>query len=1462
MNDSSAPLFRPVGLRRGVSVIDQRARSWLRLTILATGLWLLAGCQDPDAVTFVVDSTVDAPAATPGDGVCTSTAGGCTLRAAIQEANLHPHADTIVLSDGATYTLAIPGADDNHAATGDLDIRHALTITGDATIDANGLDRVFDVHSGRLTLVGPTLTGGAAVGGGAIRVGNAAELLGIGIEIHSNTAMVGGAAIHANTGGVNLLATAIVDNRGGVAGAIRTNGPLQIQHSTIAHNRADSIGGSGGILTSQPAAIRWSTIAHNSGVTGGLSGPAEITTTAIVENNGGDCAGAVISIGYNADSDGTCLTDTATGDQPGIAAALAPLSFHGGPTRVLPPIADSPLRNAVPEGIATCGEGVGSVDQHLASRPRASACDIGAHEAFDLADSTIVVNHGGDDVAADPTTGVCQDASGPPDACSLRAAIDVANLNPHINTIVVDPTVETITLSRPGRLEDDNATGDLDVRSGLTLLGNGATIDADRIDRVLHIHAGTSTIDDLTVTGGRTTSDDALGGGIRVDAPAELTLSEATIRDNFTVAVTGAGAGRGGGIHNAGILTIENSTIDGNAVVGSSAGGGGIYNGGTLTATNVTITANHAGSSGGNGLEQGGATATSSIRGSTIASNGLSTSTSPAVHLQDGSMTIAGSILHNPMTANCSGDITSGGYNLVSDSTCGATEAGDVQGASSNLAPLADNGGSSATFLPFADSAAVDAIPVGTPDLCDGSIATDQRGQPRPDGSACDIGSAEGSSPDPAPSLELTVTHGGDALAADPGNGTCQDASGPAGACSLRAALDVATTWLTGPATIVIDPDVDTITLNGVDLPTPTPFRFFEGNLVVVSDLVIVGNGTTLDANGVGRALDVRKGEVAIEAVTITGGLTSQDGAGVRILEPAQLTLTDSAVTGNAGTAAGNGGGIANLGTLTLVGSTTSDNVLSIAAASGGGIYSTGTLTVVNSTISNNAAGGASAEGGGILVAGGAANLTASTIADNTATTGAAGLHQRSGTVSVEGSAVSNLTGPDCAGSVVSGGYNVAGDSSCGFAATNDLQHVAVVLGPLGDNGGPTLSHLPAPWSPAADLIPEGTVGLCDGTIPTDQRGVVRPQGGTCTAGAVEVLPAVGPMAVVNHGGDDVAADPASGVCQDASGPAGACSLRAAIDVANALPGTTITIEPGVHPTLSLAGAGEGANATGDLDIHQTVTVAGNGAVIDAAGLDRVLTVHNGDVTLRDLTVTGGRLHGDGAQGAGIRLTGGRLTIEEVSVAGNEMTGRSTRGAGIHVSGGAQLVVLSSTIAHNRHAAFEGQGGGILVAGGTAFITNSTLSTNRSLYGAAIHRSSGSVTVNASTIANNNGLDIVHASGLTGVTVAGSVIAPGTIGFGACTFPLASGGYNVVFDTTCELTGPGDVQGIDPLLGPLAANGGPTDTHVAIEGSPVLDHIPVGTLGLCDGTLDTDQRGAPRPTGAGCDVGSVEHGPG
>ncbi|MFP6750558.1 MAG: S8 family peptidase, partial [Pirellulaceae bacterium] len=130
------------------------------------------------AAEFIVNSLEDTVDVDVGDGYIRDAAGKITLRAAIQETNALAGANTVYLPAG-TYTLTRAGKDEDQAASGDLDIRDKLTIigTGQVTIDADELDRVFDIADGAaLTLRGVTVTGGKtnAAGGGLRNTGGTA----------------------------------------------------------------------------------------------------------------------------------------------------------------------------------------------------------------------------------------------------------------------------------------------------------------------------------------------------------------------------------------------------------------------------------------------------------------------------------------------------------------------------------------------------------------------------------------------------------------------------------------------------------------------------------------------------------------------------------------------------------------------------------------------------------------------------------------------------------------------------------------------------------------------------------------------------------------------------------------------------------------------------------------------------------------------------------------------------------------------------------------------------------------------------------------------------------------------------------------------------------------------------------------------------------------------------------------
>ena len=281
----------------------------------------------------------------------------------------------------------------------------------------------------------------------------------------------------------------------------------------------------------------------------------------------------------------------------------------------------------------------------------------------------------------------------------------------------------------------------------------------------------------------------------------------------------------------------------------------------------------------------------------------------------------------------------------------------------------------------------------------------------------------------------------------------------------------------------------------------------------------------TLDGGGDHRVLNVQA-EVTLDGITVTRGYIG-DGNGGGIANGGTLTLLNSTVSNSVASLTsrslkrGYGGGIHNTGTLTLINSTVSGNTARgtwqpytgicwegdcgdvFVGGDGGGIDNRGMLFLSNSTVSENHAEGWS--GGIYNQGGGVGHLANSTVANNV------GISDINGPVSLRATLVSG-DGPTCFFGVESDGYNIEspGDT-CGFdPAKGDLVNVsanALNLGPLADNGGPTMTHalLTDPVvSAAIDQIP---ADRCE--VDTDQRGQPRPEtgGDACDVGAFEAQP-------------------------------------------------------------------------------------------------------------------------------------------------------------------------------------------------------------------------------------------------------------------------------------------------------------------------------------------------------------------
>lgn len=238
-----------------------------------------------------------------------------------------------------------------------------------------------------------------------------------------------------------------------------------------------------------------------------------------------------------------------------------------------------------------------------------------------------------------------------------------------------------------------------------------------------------------------------------------LTTGTASLTDS-TVSGNNVKVGNGSGIAvTASTLTVTGSTLSANQAHGTGANGlGGAVNvnASTDTFTNSTLAGNTADNSGG-GIYS--LASTVNLDSSTMAGNSAPIA---AGLLIPGSVTVnvRRTILSNT-GPNCSGTVTSQGYNIENAATCALGATGDRPNTNPTLLPLANNGGPTQTMALAPTSPAIDAGDPACP-----PPATDQRGVARPQGPRCDIGAFEFVPPlPPAPPLPAPPATGRSGIA-------------------------------------------------------------------------------------------------------------------------------------------------------------------------------------------------------------------------------------------------------------------------------------------------------------------------------------------------------------------------------------------------------------------------------------------------------------------------------------------------------------------------------------------------------------------------------------------------------------------------------------------------------------------------------------------------------------------------
>ena len=1445
----------------------------------------ITGVQAGGTVTFAANLSGQTITLTSGQIVlgnsvtidASGLANGITINGNASSRIFQVNSGTSVVLNALTLTNGFQGSGKGGAITngGTLTLNNC-TLAGNS-VTTSGAGGAIQ-NSGQLTLKGCTLfanNGGlagainnnavcslqnctfsgnhaTANNGGAIDNAFSAILNILQCTFSGNTTVAGGGAIDNHTSQINLTNSILAGNSASVAGAdiynpsgstVNAGGSNIVQ---VLYNAGTVLGGNT-VLAANPLL---GSLANNGGPTLTLLPQSGSPAINAGVNSGGAgiptdqrgqprLSGSVVDIGAVEVQSPTITTSPANGVTPNAATlngSVNPLGItttayfqYGLNTNygsIAAGVNPGTGYSVVPYSLQIAGLTPGTTYNFRAVASTADGLTYGTNFSFTTPINLFLAN---------VVSNVNDSGAG-----SLRTAI--INTAPGGSiTFAANLSGQTITLTSGQIVLNTNVTIDA------STLVNGISIDGNASNRIFEVDAGANVVlNSLTLINGYQPGWNDLGGAII--NYGTLALTNCTLAGN-SVVIWGAG----GAIHNQGQLALSSCTLFAN----TGAFGGAIDNNAVCTLKNCTFFGNSATNGNGGAIENDNH-ATLRILHCTFSGN----NTIGGGGAIDGYNLSQIYITNTIIAANVGygndiynyGDstITFGGSNIVQ----GLVSDGTVVGRSSILAvnpllgPLANNGGRTLSQLLQNGSPAINA---GVNSAALG-LAGDQRGQSRLSGSAVDIGAVEMQA---AESFYVPVTNIVTTVAD----------SGPN---SLRAFVASAPFG----STITFAPNLSGQTI------VLTSGQILITNSVII-DASALANGISIDGNANSRIFQASGGNVTLNSLTITNGYNSglvnpdnqSFGGGILGLY-GNLTLNNCKLVNNrcvSGTAGAISG---SFGLLTMNATTVSGNICDNVSA----IYiqdelaninsctisgNSGTvgdalrfaadnynsaLSVVNSTFSGNLVTGNSGFGAAAITLQSSAGLSTTTgltnctVVGNTVVqagmSGAIFFDPAGGTktLTLYNSIVSGNTSGGVAADISA---NVTPNSSfnligVGGGLVNDVNGNKVgvnnpLVAALGNYGGNTQTMPPFAGSPAINS---------GGPVPfaTDERGLPRLFGSAVDIGAVELQDAG-----FSNSPNIVAT----------TADSGSNSLRAV--VASALSGGTITFAANLSgQTIALT--------SGSIVLSNSVIIdasaLSNGISINGNASSRIFVVNdNVNVVLNLLTLTNGYQAGDDDLGGAIENSG-TLTLSNCMLAGNSV---DSAGAGGAIQNWGQLTLNGCTLFANAapyggainnsavctlknctffgNAATDGNGGAIDNAfSATVNILHCTFSGNSTTsYGSAIDNYLSQVNITNTIIAENPPYEDIYNW------------SNSTINFGGSNIVEMLGNEGTVLGGSSILT-------VNPLLGPLANNGGPTLTLLPQDGSPAID-AGVSSAAV---SLAFDQRGLPRWSGSAVDIGAVE----
>lgn len=996
---------------------------------------------------LIVNTAVDAPDADLTDDTCAIADGGrCSLRAAIQEANVDPDETLIVVPDG-TFRLTVPGLDEEAGATGDLDLRTTMVIVGGGeTIIEQTVagERVLDVRSGTASLSGLTITGGdmsAADGkGGGLRqiggttaledmvvTGNTAGLAGGGIEnsgatmtlvrvtLDGNEAGANGGGLHVTGDGTTTITDSeVMDNLANLEGGGVWNGTgtMTLVRTTFTDNvaegaAADQGGGSmfnaGGTLVLRDVTSTGGLATGAAGSGGALltdGGSASVTESVFEDNAAARAGGGIENAGGTVTVTDSTLRGNDAGSAPGNGGAI---HAGGGTTTVTRVLAES---NTAVEGGAywVGGDGEFLVDNGIVRTNRATGGDA----------ATAGARQGGGGAYNDGATLTVVDATFAGNLAITGAGSGGGILNAAGDLIVDNATFDRNRADRAGgAIENDAGTLTVGGSAGVTFTENRATgVNSAGNGGAIHT-AGEATVAVTDIVARANVAVE--GGGFWIGAGSTATLTDGTWEANRATGGDAATAGSrqgGGGVYNdGGDLVIDGGSYLANtATTGNGSGGGILSAAGTTTIDGARIAGNLADRAGG-GIEFDGGDLVLGATTPVTIENNVATGTNSGAGNGGGLHTLIDlAITGNTFRGNSAveggglwvgGGVTLAlsGTNLIGNIATGsdASVAGERQGGGGvyNSGAILDIDGAE-----FLDNVAITGAGSGGAVLTNGAgtttidgstfttnVADRAGGAVENDGGQVDIGAAVPSTFSGNIATGATSAGNGGAVHAAGGTTTIV-----AGAITGGSAKEGGGVWVGGNGTM---------TLSGVNVQANEAvgpaadqgggglFVTDTATLTATANTVVAANNATGAAGSGGGALN-DGGTLTLQAGVQFNQNTANRAGGAIEVTGGTTTLTRVTMTGNAadggGSGPGSGGGIHVTGSTAALTVTESSFVGNAAAADGGGLWNgAATIAVTRSTFEANTAVG---EGGGVYDQGGATTLSNVTLSANSAASG------------------------------------------------------------------------------------------------------------------------------------------------------------------------------------------------------------------------------------------------------------------------------------------------------------------------------------------------------------------------------------------------------------------------------------------------------------------------------------------